>query len=208
MPEHGMLEAFLAGAPRRRRRCSRCGPTTAPCCWPSTALSPVPQRRGQRRAAAGGGGRGPRGASTSGRSSSSRTWRRGGRPTGRSAPSRNAPATAWRRCCAAPRAGLPRVNRLTDLYNAVSVLHQLPLGGEDLSRYGGAATADPRHRRRAVRHHRRRRRGGRAPRARRGGVVRRRRRDLPALELAPGTPHPAAANAPPQRCSSSTRSTR
>jgi DNA/RNA-binding domain of Phe-tRNA-synthetase-like protein len=34
--------------------------------------------------------------------------------------------------------GLPRVNRLTDLYNAVSVLHQLPLGGEDLARYAGA----------------------------------------------------------------------
>jgi DNA/RNA-binding domain of Phe-tRNA-synthetase-like protein len=34
--------------------------------------------------------------------------------------------------------GLPRVNRLTDLYNAVSVLHQLPLGGEDLTRYIGA----------------------------------------------------------------------
>ena len=34
-------------------------------------------------------------------------------------------------------AGLPRVNRLTDLYNAVSVLHQLPLGGEDLSGYVG-----------------------------------------------------------------------
>ena len=34
--------------------------------------------------------------------------------------------------------GLPRVNRLTDLYNAVSVLHQLPLGGEDLIRYTGA----------------------------------------------------------------------
>ena len=33
--------------------------------------------------------------------------------------------------------GLPRVNRLTDLYNAVSVLHQLPLGGEDLTRYTG-----------------------------------------------------------------------
>jgi DNA/RNA-binding domain of Phe-tRNA-synthetase-like protein len=31
--------------------------------------------------------------------------------------------------------GLPRVNRLTDLYNAVSVLHQIPLGGEDLTRY-------------------------------------------------------------------------
>ena len=34
--------------------------------------------------------------------------------------------------------GLPRVNRLTDVYNAVSVLHQLPLGGEDLSRYSGS----------------------------------------------------------------------
>ena len=34
--------------------------------------------------------------------------------------------------------GLPRVNRLTDLYNAVSVLHQVPVGGEDLTRYHGA----------------------------------------------------------------------
>src|SRR6478736_2636068 len=34
--------------------------------------------------------------------------------------------------------GLPRVNRLTDLYNAVSVLHQVPLGGEDRTRYTGA----------------------------------------------------------------------
>ena len=34
--------------------------------------------------------------------------------------------------------GLPRVNRLTDLYNAVSVLHQIPLGGEDLTRYDGS----------------------------------------------------------------------
>jgi DNA/RNA-binding domain of Phe-tRNA-synthetase-like protein len=34
--------------------------------------------------------------------------------------------------------GLPRVNQLTDLYNAVSVLHQIPLGGEDLTRYTGA----------------------------------------------------------------------
>jgi DNA/RNA-binding domain of Phe-tRNA-synthetase-like protein len=31
--------------------------------------------------------------------------------------------------------GLPRVNRLTDCYNSVSVLHQIPLGGEDLTRY-------------------------------------------------------------------------
>jgi DNA/RNA-binding domain of Phe-tRNA-synthetase-like protein len=35
-------------------------------------------------------------------------------------------------------AGLPRVNWLTDCYNAVSVLHQIPLGGEDLTRYAGA----------------------------------------------------------------------
>jgi DNA/RNA-binding domain of Phe-tRNA-synthetase-like protein len=34
--------------------------------------------------------------------------------------------------------GLPRVNPLTDIYNAVSVLHQVPLGGEDLNRYSGA----------------------------------------------------------------------
>jgi DNA/RNA-binding domain of Phe-tRNA-synthetase-like protein len=34
--------------------------------------------------------------------------------------------------------GLPRVNRLTDTYNAISVLHQIPLGGEDLTRYTGA----------------------------------------------------------------------
>ncbi len=29
-------------------------------------------------------------------------------------------------------AGLPRINRLTDLYNAISVLHQVPIGGEAL----------------------------------------------------------------------------
>ena len=34
--------------------------------------------------------------------------------------------------------GLPRVNRLTDLYNAISVLHQIPVGGEDLARYASA----------------------------------------------------------------------
>ncbi|MFN8072932.1 MAG: phenylalanine--tRNA ligase beta subunit-related protein [Mycobacterium sp.] len=34
--------------------------------------------------------------------------------------------------------GLPRVNRLTDVYNAVSVLHQIPLGGEDMHRYAGS----------------------------------------------------------------------
>lgn len=35
-------------------------------------------------------------------------------------------------------AGLPRVNRLTDVYNAISVLHHVPVGGEDLSRYAGS----------------------------------------------------------------------
>ena len=29
------------------------------------------------------------------------------------------------------------MNRLTDCYNAVSVLHQIPIGGEDLTRYAG-----------------------------------------------------------------------
>jgi DNA/RNA-binding domain of Phe-tRNA-synthetase-like protein len=33
--------------------------------------------------------------------------------------------------------GLPRVNQLTDLYNAVSLLHLVPLGGEDLTGYEG-----------------------------------------------------------------------
>jgi len=33
--------------------------------------------------------------------------------------------------------GLPRVNRLTDVYNSVSIVHQVPLGGEDLARYVG-----------------------------------------------------------------------
>lgn len=33
--------------------------------------------------------------------------------------------------------GLPRVNRLTDIYNAISVIHRIPLGGEDLQKYVG-----------------------------------------------------------------------
>ncbi|MFF4160462.1 B3/4 domain-containing protein [Streptomyces sp. NPDC001678] len=36
-------------------------------------------------------------------------------------------------------AGLPRVDRLTDIYNAISVAHVLPLGGEDLDHYRGPA---------------------------------------------------------------------
>lgn len=37
-----------------------------------------------------------------------------------------------------PDAGLPRVNRLTDVYNALSVKYQVPLGGEDLDAYVGS----------------------------------------------------------------------
>ena len=35
--------------------------------------------------------------------------------------------------------GLPRINALTDAYNAISVLHQVPIGGENLAAYVGAA---------------------------------------------------------------------
>ncbi|MES2210065.1 MAG: phenylalanine--tRNA ligase beta subunit-related protein [Chloroflexota bacterium] len=35
--------------------------------------------------------------------------------------------------------GLPRINRLADLYNAVSILHEVPVGGEDLDKYLGPA---------------------------------------------------------------------
>jgi DNA/RNA-binding domain of Phe-tRNA-synthetase-like protein len=34
-------------------------------------------------------------------------------------------------------AGLPRVNRLVDVYNAVSVMHAVPVGGEDLDAVAG-----------------------------------------------------------------------
>jgi DNA/RNA-binding domain of Phe-tRNA-synthetase-like protein len=34
--------------------------------------------------------------------------------------------------------GLPRIDRITDVYNAVSIAHQLPLGGEDRAAYAGS----------------------------------------------------------------------
>jgi DNA/RNA-binding domain of Phe-tRNA-synthetase-like protein len=40
---------------------------------------------------------------------------------------------------AASDAGLPRINVLVDLYNAISILHRVPIGGEDLDRYDGPA---------------------------------------------------------------------
>ncbi|HET7902026.1 MAG TPA: phenylalanine--tRNA ligase beta subunit-related protein, partial [Candidatus Nanopelagicales bacterium] len=33
--------------------------------------------------------------------------------------------------------GLPRIDRLTDLYNSISIEHLVPVGGEDLDRYAG-----------------------------------------------------------------------
>jgi DNA/RNA-binding domain of Phe-tRNA-synthetase-like protein len=50
---------------------------------------------------------------------------------------RNSLEALLRRTTSRTTGGLPRVNRLTDLYNAISVLHQIPLGGEDLTRYQG-----------------------------------------------------------------------
>jgi DNA/RNA-binding domain of Phe-tRNA-synthetase-like protein len=40
---------------------------------------------------------------------------------------------------AASDKGLPRINVLVDLYNALSILHRVPIGGEDLDRYEGPA---------------------------------------------------------------------
>ncbi len=40
---------------------------------------------------------------------------------------------------AVSEAGLPHINTLVDIYNAISVLHQVPIGGEDLDRYHGTA---------------------------------------------------------------------
>ena len=43
------------------------------------------------------------------------------------------------RVAAAPgRRGLPRIDRLTDHYNAISIAHLVPFGGEDLDAYAGA----------------------------------------------------------------------
>ena len=40
---------------------------------------------------------------------------------------------------AASDKGLPRINVLVDLYNAISILHRVPIGGEDLDQYQGPA---------------------------------------------------------------------
>ena len=38
----------------------------------------------------------------------------------------------------ASKGPLPRINRITDIYNAISVLHGVPIGVEDVDRYHGA----------------------------------------------------------------------
>ena len=45
---------------------------------------------------------------------------------------------ALTRRAGATGSGLPRVNALTDIYNAISLIHQVPVGGEDLTAYSGA----------------------------------------------------------------------
>lgn len=40
---------------------------------------------------------------------------------------------------AASERGLPSIGVLVDLYNAISILHRVPIGGEDLDRYSGGA---------------------------------------------------------------------
>lgn len=62
-------------------------------------------------------------------------WRDAYRAFGESKPQRN--RNSLEALLRRAEAGLPRVNRLTDVYNAVSVLHLVPLGGEDLARYRG-----------------------------------------------------------------------
>ncbi len=91
----------------------------------------------------------------------------------------------------AVKGGLPRVNWLVDLYNAISVAHGLPVGGEDAGRFVGALRlirasgqepfdtikdGIPAHR---------------ATGRWRSGLGRRRGRHVPPLELAAGDPHAA-----------------
>ena len=106
----------------------------------------------------------------------------------------------WKRARAG---GLPRVNWLVDVYNAVSVRHVLPVGGEDLARFVGAirlvrAAGDEPFDTMA-----RRRAAGRAPGPGEVVWVDDARRDLPALELAAVHAHAAHRRLAPTCCSCS-----
>ena len=78
---------------------------------------------------------------------------------------------------------LPAINRLVDLYNAISVTHALPLGGEDVERVRGVVVLMP-----AVGDEEFD--GGDPPSPGRDRLARRPRGDVPRLELAPGSAHP------------------
>jgi DNA/RNA-binding domain of Phe-tRNA-synthetase-like protein len=90
---------------------------------------------------------------------------------------------------AASERGLPSIDVLVDLYNAISVLHRVPIGGEDLDRYDGwarlapAAGDEPFHTTS----------DGEAivdlPEPGRTGLAGRRWRHLPSVELAADHPH-------------------
>lgn len=63
------------------------------------------------------------------------SWREAYRACG-AKPQRTAPSVdaLWRR---AEKGALPRVSWLVDLYNAISVIHALPVGGEDAACFAG-----------------------------------------------------------------------
>ncbi len=87
-------------------------------------------------------------------------------------------------------AGLPRINRLVDLCDAISVPHLNPCRRRGHRPHQGSHEAGALHRPGGVPHGRRRRDGHRAPGARGGRPVRRRIRHLQALEPASGHAHP------------------
>ena len=68
-------------------------------------------------------------------------------------------------------AELPRVDRITDVYNAISISHLIPMGGENRAAYLGAPRL-VRGRQRTLRHHSTRRTRRRAAQSGRGHLVR------------------------------------
>jgi len=56
-------------------------------------------------------------------------------PKGKPQKNRNSVEASTRRVTSTN--GLPGINRLTDIYNAISVKMQIPFGGEDMSKYSG-----------------------------------------------------------------------
>ena len=123
-------------APMSTPPCSHCGPTTASCCWLSTGSSRARATRRVTRCCRR--RRLPPAEALRGGSAEQlphvAAWREAYRAFGaKPQRTRNSLEALMRRAAS----GLPRVNRLTDVYNAVSVLHQIPVGGEDLTRYAG-----------------------------------------------------------------------